>query len=252
MGSIMSRALVVELLGPPAAGKSTLAPILAEMLSEAGYRVILAEELSAHYHPSDVSYIKELQKQALLFGLSQPIWLARLMSYQVSRPISWAHRRLAIHRFLTKIGRFRMARRCLARHCALIFGEGLMQRIIALFVSERERPTDKQIGWYLNGVPRSDLLIHIHAKADVCVERYHSRTRVTPVRLQGKGQEAIASFITHAAFAAERAAACAKAQGWAVIELDSSMSLTDTQEALRTQLEQLLIQGAIHARRDVD
>jgi Ser/Thr protein kinase RdoA (MazF antagonist) len=202
--------VIVELVGPPGAGKSTLVePVCAALRScgiEAHEATALVDLLlarswigrlagrrlatrrrSARSALVDVPY-------ALRFALREPELAARAIAAIWQAPVSWRHRAVLLARVGTVAGRRDFLAQRLARRAA-IFDEGLLHRAVNLF--GWGDPSAADVCGYLRAVPPPGIAILVDTEDDAADRRI--RRRGLPVRLRGQPTDRVDSFMRSAA-----------------------------------------------------
>jgi thymidylate kinase len=120
----------------------------------------------------------------------------------------------------------------------LLFDEGFNHRVVQLFTSSIEKPTQAQIAAYIDLLPQPDLLIFVQASTAVCEQRIYQRGLWQ--RARHKTPAEIAQFVRHAHEAVELATAYARHKRWLVLEVaNDGQDLKAVQANLYQQLAQI-------------
>lgn len=231
--------MIVELIGAPGAGKTTLTPALCMLLAEQGCRARTVVEAARPYArrtwpgaavgrlappPLRRALLWQLFYHAgtayrLRFFARHPRLIRYVLRTQRRRPIPAEERRHASHWFFVLTGQYEF----LAAHAApregLIFDEGFIHRAVQLHASERETPDPAQIAAYVALLPRPDLLVAVHVPWERCVERVYRRGLWERFRHKGRAQ--VERYIANAHQVVELAVAQARRAGWPLVEVDN-------------------------------
>lgn len=232
--------MIIELIGPSGAGKSTVAKQFTKELVENGYAALMADEFIQKVSNSNKwsGFIIECWHR-LLFSLKHFGLIYFVFSSQVSRPISWQHRYWVLRNFLRNIGRYHLISQTMGTEEILIFDEGPLQRATALFSSEKEIIDIEVLGKYLSKLPTSDMLLHISAPIEICVERFQNRA--LPKRVQGLGKKEIISFVENQSHAVGDIINLVQKKGLPVYSIPNTGSLFQLDEHLRDLISDVII-----------
>ena len=251
-----SRGLVViELIGVPGAGKTTVAGVLEEALRDSGtipYDVVKAARVFAERTalgrlmsrllpgsriPAALwgVYLLYSWVYAVVFSTRNPRLLRYLMISQRRRPAEadvaarkvryWYLRLVGSYEFLVAKG---------YPGEVLVLDEGFVHRVVQLHASEVERPEADAISRYLQLVPEPDAVIHVRAPLDVCVERI--RLRGVWERYQRRDRGRLSDFLESADRAVVLAAESIRRAGWSIDAIDN---VGDPAE-IRSKIEDLV------------
>jgi thymidylate kinase len=233
-------AMIIEMVGAPGAGKTTLLAGIEDGCRAAGLtpvtvldaaRPFAARTILGWLVGHTVPARREAQALWVVFRISSgwhtlraviddPALTRRVLASQRSRPpAADARGRRVVYWYLRTMGsrRFLLAR---ARPDeVIVFDEGFVHRAVQLHSSSVESPTRAQIAAYVADLPRSDLVVHIDASAEVCERRVQGRG--VWARLDHRSPAEIHRFILHAHETVALVRAELDRRGWAVINVDN-------------------------------
>jgi hypothetical protein len=262
------RPLVIELVGAPGSGKTTMLPIVLDACRSAGLDpgtvVGVARPLALRTSLGRV--VRTLPEGPMR---SRASWLvfrsacAMTSLTQVVRtwPLAWrvlssqwgrtteaeARDRRVVYWFHRLLGHHGFFLRYAAGKEVLVLDEGYVHRVVQLFASAVEDPDPLAVRSYLATVPVPDLTVSVHAPVERCIERVRARGVWT--RYADRDDDEVGRFITHAHHAAELAASHARERGWNLIELDNG---TDDLDASGRALRNAVMQRLTHELRAAD
>ena len=213
---------VIELIGVPGAGKTTVAGVLQDALRNSGAipydvvkaarifakRTVLGRLVTGLLPGSRVSgglwvvYLLYSWVYAGVFTVRNPQLLKHLMVSQRRRPAEadimarkvryWFLRLIGSYEFLVANG---------YPGEVLVLDEGFVHRVVQLYASEVEQPDANAIIRYLQLVPEPDAIVHVRAPLDTCVERV--RLRGVWERYQSRDIGRLSDFLKSADIAVE-------------------------------------------------
>jgi hypothetical protein len=228
---------VIEFLGTPGSGKTTMAAIAVDLLRDAGVdaaRPVDAARASVARTPTG-RVITRLAPRSLrrpllweLFYVASSIdavrsvreraQLRRLVhDRQRRRPISPHLRRHVSYWFFQLCGRDRLLRRNGRPDSVLVVDDGFVHRAVALHASHLERPDPSAVAEYLALIPPPDLIVVPLADPGRCTQRVIDRG-VWP-HSRRLDQTELASYVRNAATAVDLVRERALALGWPVLEI---------------------------------
>lgn len=233
---------VVEMLGLPGSGKTTVRARLSEELARLGYRPLgfpqdarelalrggagaLVRRLPGSWQrPAGwLVYRARTGWLSARLSLAAPAATFRLLRSQRGRlPHQMRRARRAGYWYLRHIGDHALFTRTARPGEIWLVDEGFAHRVVSLFASHLSpAPTDDLIVNYLATAPAPDLVIHVTAPIDVCLDRIESRG--VWEWLRPTGNAGLAAFVEGAAHAIDITRRFADSE-WAVIEVDNAVA----------------------------
>jgi hypothetical protein len=243
--------MIVEFIGAPGAGKTSLLPVVVEFLAAREFTARTAVEaarpFTARAFPgSALAQLAPIRWQGpilwQMFYLQSKVNRLRFLGrhghfvwsvwrFQRTRPIGRADRHHVWHWFYHHTGVYEFLRRRLRPDEALLFDEGFIHRVVQLFASENETADPEAVRGYVDQLPRPDLLIYPRATLDVCARRVYARGLWD--RFQNKMPAETARFLAQTQVVVQWAVERARENGWLVVEVDNGGDdLVQTKAAL--------------------
>lgn len=253
--------MIVEFIGVPGAGKTTLMPIVSAYFKEQRYQAYsvleAARPFAARTLPGRIirrsvrGKLERLLLWQLFYALSYTHRLSfyrqhqdlmkSVLAYQKERPLSKTDRAHVQHWFLHQTGSYQFLKTYGQAGDVLIFDEGFIHRVVQLFASESERPNLVRVAEYLDKTPKPDLVIYPNVPCEVCEKRVYERGIWD--RFMAKTQEEINRYFNNAHTIVTFAVEQIKAKGWNVIEINNNMGNLPTSESvLRRNLSDITVQ----------
>ena len=249
---------IIEFIGTPGSGKTTLVPAVVETLQELGlgaYTVIeaarpfakrtLAGKIICRLTPS--SFHRPLLWQVfyhlstlyrLKFFIGHPRLIRQVLASQRRRPIPAAARRYALYWFFHLVGYYEFLKAHARLDEVLIFDEGFIHRVVQLFASEVEEPDPTQVRAYIDLLPQPDLVIAPQAPLEVCIDRIYQRGLWE--RFSQKSPAEVSLFMKNCFLVVNLALVHIRSEGWNVIEIDSgNLDPGKSKAELRAKLSSL-------------
>lgn len=248
--------MIVELIGTPGAGKTTLVPSAIAHLAGRGVRartVLEAARPFARRTPAGAAigslappplhgpllwqvFYHLSTAYRLRFFARHPQLIRHVLRAQRRRPIPAEERRHALRWFFVLAGQYEF----LASHArpgeCLVLDEGFVHRAVQMHASDVETPDPAQIAAYVALLPRPDLVVAVHAPWEVCVERIYRRGLWDRFRHKSPGQ--VARYVACAHQVVELTVEHVRRHGWALAEVDNGDdAFAGAGAALREQLE---------------
>jgi len=251
--------MIIEFIGAPGAGKTTLLPAVIHFFESRSYlayttveaarpfaRRTMAGKLVQRLVPAvwqrpllwRVFYLHSIGHR-LSFMAQHPRLIAQVSASQRGRPTAADVRQRRVLPWLFHhMGTYEFLRRYARPDELLLFDEGFIHRVVQLFTSSAEKPTQTQIAAYLDLLPQLDLVIYVQASAATCEQRIYERGLWQ--RAQHKEPAEVSQFVCHAHEAVELAVAHARSKHWLVLEVaNDGAVLTAVQKSLQQQLAQI-------------
>lgn len=258
--------MIVELAGPPGAGKTTMLPVALQTLRARGlspYTVVeaarpftrrtLAGRLLHRFAPASVRdalmwrlFLLYSFAHRLRFIARHPALIWNVLRWQRQRPVAARARQRKVTFWLFRLmGYLTFLHSHLRDDEILLLDEGFLHRVVQLFASDAETPHASRIRRYVNAIPTPDLLIFVHATPHTCHERIVARGLWQT--FEGKQDEEVARFVQNAHRASMIALKFGRARGWSVIELDNDRPTpAQAHAALQRALDHFLDDHFVH------
>ena len=256
--------MIVELLGPPGAGKSALLPLVARALSARSGTPSEAASDAVDRLMRDLPPARLLAPllgrrtrrlrtlfvdlpYGVTFMASHPRLTVAAVAAVVRSPVGWDHRWTLFARWAGVAARQQFLRGRLGDG-AVIFDEGLYHRSVNLFAwrgldrstggQPRGDALPRELRGYLRLAPPPDLAVFVDAPNDVAARRLEGRG--LPIRLRGRSQPDVTRFLEHAARIARAVPVEATARTtWVRIENATTLAAAD--ESLERQIRELAV-----------
>lgn len=251
--------MIVDFIGAPGAGKSTLKHTVVDFFNRRGISANLVKQ--AGKETVRISILGRFITHATPRSLHAPfLWrtfyplsvasripfiirhqeLIRLIVQTQSKRPKGAeiHQRRVISRFMQMIGFYEfLVHRCKPGE-VLVFDEGFIHRVILLFASEVETPDPVMIRRYIDLIPKTDLLVYTVAPPEVCKKRILDRGLWGWSR--EKTDEQIERFIDNAIHTVEIAVDYVRKKDWPLVIIDNQNDGSlQAENALRKSLSVL-------------
>jgi Ser/Thr protein kinase RdoA (MazF antagonist)/thymidylate kinase len=250
----MGPTMVIELAGPPGAGKTSLQPTVLRACEAAGLQPYTVEHAARAFARRTAAGRVAAQlpapadRRALwaVFYVGSAVGAVRLacrrpaMTLHIARtqwrrpPEAEGRARRVLYWYFRTAGAYEFLRRRGRSDEAVIIDEGFVHRAVQLHASSVERPTPRQIARYVNALPPSDLVILVRAPAEVCRQRV--RSRGVWERLQHRSADDIDRFVSNAHLAIGLAGDSLRDIGQPVVVIDNTGDIADTRIALTGRL----------------
>jgi hypothetical protein len=230
--------MIVELAGAPGTGKTTLSAAVRDGLAEQGFHAMSREEALALCLARGGR-----ARAALAFGVRHGALAARVLAAQARRRAPWRERSTGLCRFARDAAHHALLARHLGTREAVVVAEGLVQRVVGLYVSAHDGPRAQDVAAYAARLPRGiGAVILVRSPAETCVARVAARG--LPRRLSGGAAPDVERFIRYAADALETTCAALAARGFIVAGVDNAGTLAAAAAGARAALAQVTAPAA--------
>jgi hypothetical protein len=229
--------MIVEFVGTPGSGKTTLATALLALLEErhvAGSSVVGAARrhvrrtwagaLLARAAPSSVRELLLWQAfrvlgatRAVGFAFEHPMLVRHAVGSQLRPGIPLRTRIHVLYWFIHLCGRYRFLRATSLEREVLVLDDGFMQRAVHLFASPFDQPNATRIRAYVDLIPRPDLLVVAVADWHECERRVRERGIWRHARHLSDRQ--LSRYFERAEQVVEVATRRAHERGWTITEI---------------------------------
>lgn len=255
--------MIVEFLGNTGTGKSTLVPILTQLLRDDDVIAMSVTE-AIHYYTARTllgqgirilaptamrgpilwrlfSYLIS-KLHVVQFAIQEPRLVRYVIRSQLRRPIPWRHRWLIVRLFFRMASEYHFLSSRAQADEVVVFDEGFVHRAVHMFVSASEQLNADQIIEYLKCLPRSDLVIWVKSPLDTCLARIYARG--LQVRLSDLTAEDIARFVANAEQVVNIASQYLRDTGWSVVEITNDGDLGECTTEMHQNVEPYLFRMA--------
>jgi Ser/Thr protein kinase RdoA (MazF antagonist) len=249
--------MIVEVLGPPGAGKTSLLPATIDAIGAWSGRNCesAADALDRHLRISGIGRLlapmlatrpRRLRVIAvdvpygIGFAVARPRLTLTAVLGILRAPVGWGHRRTLLARWIGVGARQHFLRGRLKNDVA-VFDEGLYHRSVNLFAWRRTGPRREaalavEVRAYLRMAPAPDLAIFVDGRDEVMAQRL--AVRGLPLRLRGLPPARVARFLAAAGEIA-RTVPLTTADRTAWIRIMNTSTLDDATNQLGAGLRQL-------------
>ena len=248
--------MIVEFIGLPGAGKSTLMQAAKDTWNQLGLKALPASEIGPYYLRRTLLgriiclitptkretwvlngiYRRFIHLYRVKFALKNPKLAWQVINFILHRPLPWKDKKVILGWFFRDASYYEFYQERLRPEELLLLEEGIVHRATSLYASPVERLDPNQIRRYISALPRPDLIIWIHTSLDTSVERVISRGEQR--RYLGKD---LRPFIASSAEIIELAMQTVKGVGCDIIQINND----ETFRKSKAQLHDLLIERNI-------
>ncbi len=232
--------MIVEMLGSPGAGKTSLLPAVRDFFISHGLRAysvveaarpiaartqmgrLVSRWLSASLQRPILwqLFYANTRKYQRIFARKYPGLMESVLRFQHQRSISGTDRRHVLRWFIHLTGVVAFMNEYLTSDEVLIIDEGFAHRVVQLFASEMEEPDWRRITEYLNLIPHPDLIVYVSSPGELSMQRVFNRGLWK--RFQAKSQDETQRYLENAQAVAQYTAAALVAKDWPLIEVRNS------------------------------
>ncbi len=252
--------MIVEFIGTPGSGKTTLVPVVTGYLNEIGFQAYPVLDAARPFAKRTLSG-KLIDKILPMFLLNKILWqiyyfssylnrrkfykknralMEEILQFQEQRPISRYDRHHVIHWFIHLTGNYEFFLKYLQPKDVVIFDEGFVHRVVQLFASENEEPDFELMVVYLNLIPKPDLVIFTNTPYEICKERVFSRGIWE--RFRKKEPEDTSKFIFNASKVVNFSVDYLRKKGWNIIEVQNGHDdISTAEKLLKNELSKIIV-----------
>jgi thymidylate kinase len=251
-----SNRIVVEFIGSPGSGKSSLVPLLVDGLREQGLHAVTIKDAIQPFAMRTAlgKTTRLIMPPAVQAALNRRIFsmysalfrrqfyrknsslLSSVRETQRQRPVdAGVRQRRILRHFYRLAGYYEFITSRAEPGEVVVFDEGFVHKVVALNVSEVESPNPFQVMDYLDMLPPPDLVVFVRAPLEVCEARL--RERGLWRFMHNKTEMQVTQFIANAHQVVHLAVQHLKSKGWPVIEVDNSRTLDFAEQQLRQALK---------------
>lgn len=232
--------MIVEMLGAPGAGKTTMVVAVEDGCRAAGLtpftiegaaRCFALRTVLGRVVDRVVPDRFDRRAQWAVYRLASGWHTVRfavlhlrltryLLTSQRGRPAAGdARGRRVVYWYLRMMGAYGFLRSKAAPDEVLVIDEGFIHRAVQLHASAVESPTGSQIAEYVGLLPRPDLVVHVDAPSAACWRRVQERGAWA--RLSHRSPAEIERFVQHAHATVTLVRAELDRRGWLVLAVDN-------------------------------
>jgi thymidylate kinase len=232
--------MIVEFIGTPGAGKTSLIPVLESFFAQ---RNQIARTVVEASRPvvSQTIIGKSITKLSPISLRDPLLWQAfYLMSYLSRGKFSKEHPALVSHVRTTQgvrdipeeerdhnlywwfhlSGYYQFLAPRLKSNEILLLDEGFAHRVVQLNASDHEDLNQEDLSLYLDLIPKPEILIYVDVPAEECERRVYERG-LWP-RFAHKSRQQVSNFISNSHFVVSKTVEMLKSRDWDIIEIDNS------------------------------
>jgi hypothetical protein len=250
------RPLIVEFIGTPGSGKTTLSKELISVLRERGMTAWSITDAARDHALRTVtgrtvaSLAPPPLRAPLLWQVFYALSIAHLPGFlreypelcrrvvrsQLERPVAAATKRRALYWFFQLAGRHRFLTSTAIENEAIVLDDGFIHRSVQLFASHSEEPNSDAVAKYVGLLPIPDLLVSVVAGLEVCQRRVYGRGVWTHRRHLEPAE--LSRYLVNAEEVAQLAVRHARTFGWDVADIpNDGRPLEDVRRGLERIVE---------------
>jgi thymidylate kinase len=232
--------MIIEFIGTPGSGKSTLMHVVIEYLHELGFGAFSVIEAARPFaerttigkvvsHLAPARFRQQLLWQVFYhlstlyrfrFFSKHPTLIWRVLLSQWRRPIPAETRRYTLYWFFHLVGYYEFLTTHARPAEVLVFDEGFIHRVVQLNASDIEEPDPTRLLDYVDLLPRPDLVIAPLVPLELCEQRIYSRGLWE--RFRQKTPDEVSRFLSNSFRIVNLTLGHIREESWKVIEVDNS------------------------------
>jgi thymidylate kinase len=232
--------MIIEFIGAPGSGKSTLSLVVWRTLRDLGLKAMLITEagpycLKRAFLGSLICLVTPRRwQERVLWGVFRRLIVVYQLKFAIQNRVltrqavgvltrhrlPWRERRSILRWFFRDASYHQFFRKRLRPDEVLILDEGLVHRATSLYTSVSEGPDPLEVVNYVKLLPRPDLVIGVQTSPDICAARVSSRG--SNRRYLGKD---LVPFLVNSAKVVEIALQGIKGMGWDILEVNNNDEL---------------------------
>jgi thymidylate kinase len=251
--------MIIEFIGVPGSGKSTMALVARQVLRDLGLKAMFVPEASRCCLMRTplgrmIRFVTPPRwQQRVIWGVFRRLLVLyrvefavrnrtlawRVLGVLARRQLSWRDKRSIVRWFFRDASYYRYFLDRLLPGETLILDEGLVHRATSLYTSASEDPSLLEVTDYVKLLPRSDLVIWVQAPLDICAARVS--TRGMSKRYLGKD---LAPFLNNSAKTIDIALQGIRDVGWDTVATSNDGKLEACAADLRDLLTERIIRSS--------
>lgn len=160
--------MIVEFVGVPASGKSTLCAQLAGLLAEANVETTGPDRASLGRRGITKAKTVVKYRRVVLIAILALIWDSRSLAVRI-RALRW---------LIATLEQYLPVGHSAGSKSVVLLGEGVIQRSVLLFFQPTRRTKKRLLNSYLRAIPYPSLIIRLSLDPDQAAPRYVRRLEV--------------------------------------------------------------------------
>jgi broad-specificity NMP kinase len=230
---------IVELIGTPGAGKTTLSTEIIELLQEGGWvastivgaarehaRRTVAGRLLVRHTSGRVQqlllwwlFYVLASMHAFVFLFEERQLSRTVLGTQLRRPIRVARRVQICFWFFQLAGRQRFLRATAREREVLVVDDGFLHRAVHIYASHVEDPSPRAVGHYVDLLSEPSLVVSVRCDEEICEARVRMRGVWRHSRRLTVGE--LSRYLTRSDIVVDIAGRRARERGWRITSVDN-------------------------------